>query len=178
MEDLSEASASKPIVRAGRSLAHFLLHSRVLGVSAVAGILSVKTAMECHGALVLAHFDAPLLPSLLRALVVWYWWAIVALVLWALGERTTKLLRFSRQMILYQLCIGSALASLHMALLGSAVAFIGMRWPTWGQFFSPFAHYSGERFSLDLTIYSFIYVVCSLMHSQVEARRAYAEKRA
>ncbi len=159
-------------VKTGRSVARYLLHSRTLGVAAVAGMLSIKTAMECHGAMVLAHFNAPLLPSLLRAFVVWYWWALVALALWALGERTGKLLTFSRQMILVQLSLGCALASIHMALLSFAVTLIGRHWPPWGQFFSAFERYSGERFSLDLTIYSFIYVVCSLMHSQVDARRA------
>ncbi len=98
------------------SLVGYLLHRRTMGVFAVAAILSIKTAMECHGAIALSHFDAPFIASLLRSLVVWYWWAAVALVLWALSERSTSLLRFSWEKFLMQLGIGCLLAGLHVWL--------------------------------------------------------------
>ena len=164
------------IERSGRSFAKILVRSKTLAVFAVAGILSMKTAMECHAGMVLGHFNGPLLPSLLRALVVWYWWAFVALVLWVLGERTIKPLRFSGEIVLIQLGVGCVLASLHMAVLNETVIMIGKHWPLWGQFFYPFGHHSGKRFSLDLTIYSFIYIFCSLAHSQVDAHRLFMQR--
>lgn len=143
---------------------------------AVAAILTVKTAMECHSTLQLAHFDAPFLPSFLRAVVVWYWWAGVALVLWMFGKHSSKPLLLSKTAIAMQLVVGCCLAAAHMALLRVTMLTLGAHWPAWGLYFRPLGHLSGERFSLDLTIYGFIYISSALIRLQVDARTASMQK--
>ncbi len=165
-------SLATPSSQNGGSLAHVAAHSRSLAVLVVAGILSCKTGMECHSTVILSYPDAPFVPSLLRAFVVWYWWAVVALVLWAWMERSAKPLGLQPRVILTQLAAGCVLAGLHMALLSETVIVLSGHWPSWGRFFAPFGRYSGERFSLDLTIYAFIYISSSLIRSQIDARRA------
>ena len=108
----------------------------------------------------------------LRALVVWYWWAIVALVLWAWSKSSARPLSLQLSVILAQLAAGCFLAGIHMELLNQTVKVLSRVWPVWGRFFPPHGSYSGERFSLDLTIYAFIFISSSLIRSQVDARRA------
>lgn len=150
--------------------------SGIIAVLAVAAILTVKTAMECHSTLLLAHYDAPFLPSFLRAIVVWYWWAAVALVLWRLEKHSSQPLLFSKMAILTQVVAGCGLAAAHMALLRVTMLTLGTHWPSWGLYFRPLGHLSGERFSIDLTIYGFIYISSALIRMQMDARTASMQK--
>ena len=120
------------------------------GIAMVAALLTVKTAMECHSALQCAHYDVPFAPSLLRAVVVWYWWAAVAFVLWALGKYSLKPLLFSKSALAMQVVAGCVLAFTHMGLLRLTMLSLGAYWPSWGQYFQPLGRLSGERFSLDI----------------------------
>ena len=162
--------------RAGDAIRSFLTRHEIYGVAAgiamVAALLTVKTAMECHSALQCAHYDVPFAPSLLRAVVVWYWWAAVAFVLWALGKYSLKPLLFSKSALAMQVVAGCVLAFTHMGLLRLTMLSLGAYWPSWGQYFQPLGRLSGERFSLDLTIYGFIYISTSLIRLQVDARTA------
>ncbi len=169
---MSQQRSASPADQTGSWLASIAAHGGGLAVLIVAGILSVKTGTECHSTIICTYANAPFLPSFLRALVVWYWWAIVALVLWAWSKRSAKPLSLKPSVILAQLAAGCLLAGLHMALLSQVVLQLSRVWPTWGRFFLPFPSYSGERFSLDLTIYAFIFISSSLIRSQVDARRA------
>ena len=170
MHRLTSSAVSTSSIKG--SLTYLPTYTRSVAILVVAAILSLKTGMECHGTVVLSYPDAPFLPSLLRALVVWYWWALVALVLWAWSERSVKPLSFSPRIIMAQLAVGCVLAGMHMALLNQTVIALGQHWPSWGRFFAPFGRYCGERFSLDLTIYSFIYIFSSLIRARVDARSA------
>ena len=77
------------------------------GIAMVAALLTVKTAVECHSTLQLAHYDAPFLPSLLRAVVVWFWWAAVAFALWTLGQAHPKPVLLSRMAPVVQVYLRS-----------------------------------------------------------------------
>ena len=176
-QDIQVAQDTSP--QNGAAVPSFLTHDFYAGAAAlvaVAAILTLKTAMECHSTLQLAHYDAPFLPSFLRAVVVWYWWAAVALILWILGKHSLKPLLLSRATVLLQVVAGCCLAAAHMALLRVTMLTLGAHWPTWGLYFRPLGHLSGERFSVDLTIYGFIYISCALIRLQVDARTASMQK--
>jgi hypothetical protein len=173
---MSQPTSAKPSTGITALLAPIAAHGRSLAVLTVAGILSFKTGVECHSTIICTYPSAPFLPSLLRALVVWYWWAIVALVLWAWSSRSAKPLTLHPSMIFAQLAAGCMLAALHIALLHRTVILLSGIWPTWGHFFTPSGGYSGERFSIDLTIYTFIFISSSLIRSQVDARSAFMQR--
>lgn len=50
--------------------------------------LALITAAECHAVVTRTALRAPILPSVLYGLVLWYWWALVGTAVWKLAERS------------------------------------------------------------------------------------------
>ncbi len=144
----------------------------VLLCLAVTGALTLKTAFECHSTLVMRHYDAPFTPSLLRSSVVWGWWGTCALVLWNLSGRWPRRFHLSLQTVLSQAAVDFAVSGAHTLVLRGTMIVLGTHWPGWGLFFQPLGHFTGERFSIDLTIYGFIFAAVALLRTHFEARQA------
>jgi histidine kinase/histidine kinase/DNA gyrase B/HSP90-like ATPase len=100
---------------------------------AVASILMLVTAGECHGTLSASYEAGALIPALLYGFVTWYWWAAVALILWWLGKKRPSLLGFSPGPLLIH-CVAAAVAAVaHVYLLQETYGWACARWHAPGE---------------------------------------------
>jgi len=145
-------------------------------ILAVAGILAVATAKECHRNLLLNHVSASFNPSLLFGLVTWFWWATVVLALWALAEHRSVVLRFSHRVVAMHLGIACLLATSHLALLQHTIWWASKHWPIWGHLYASLGVESMERFGVDVVIYGFIYGASGFLYSHLQTQHALVQK--
>lgn len=144
-------------------------------ILAIASVLTVMTANECHTNFVVSHTSTSFTPSLLFGFVTWFWWVGVAIGLWQFA-RLRPVLRFSTTILLFHLAAACLLGMLHLALLQRTVQWAGVHWPAWGSLYSTLNWETRQRFGVDFVIYGFIYGVSGLLHSQSEAQRTIVQK--
>ncbi|WP_187143257.1 sensor histidine kinase [Terriglobus albidus] len=135
---------------------------------AVASILAVLTARECHLNLVVHHIDASFIPSLCYGLATWLWWAAITTSLWAVAVRVVAVIRFSMRVATVHFAVASLLAAAHLSLLRYMVVWASQTWPAWGGLYRNYGTLNWERFGLDLILYGFIYGISCLLHSKFQ----------
>jgi hypothetical protein len=151
-----------------------LLTSARLVPLAIAALLAVATALECH-ALSKSNNPASLFSwslSLAYGCVLWIWWAMIVAVLWRAGNRWPTAFSVSLKTVGAQILIACGIVSLHLGLLQ-----IGTRWIA--RVGPPFAReeYGWMNFfclphiGLELLIYGLIWFACAALHTQLAARR-------
>lgn len=166
---LAEAHRSRSVV--DRLAAH-----GVLLVQCVALLLAYIAARECHSVVTYTAPDAPLLPSLIYGVVLWYWWGIAAVVIWKLAQRSGKHL-FSAISAAKHTLLGVFFAGAHAWLLQQTVNGLMIRWPILrAAGYGSLDYLNWNRFSFELLLYGFIFGMAGVIHlqlnSQQEAMRA------
>lgn len=140
-------------------------------VQGAALALAFIAAAECHAVVTHATPQAPLLPSVLYGLVLWYWWALIATVMWKLAEKTGKNF-FSLASALKHAVFGVLLAGGHLWLLQRTVNWLMVQWPVLGPAgYSSLEYLDLNRFCLEMLLYGFIYGVIGMIHLQLASQR-------
>lgn len=147
-----------------------------LAIVAVAGVLAVMTANECHRNIEVDHFTASFAPSLLYGAVTWFWWAAVTLVLWRLGRRKSQALGFSPRIVLIHAGTACLLAVAHLDLLQHTIWVASAHWSAWERVYASFRVESVERFGVDVVIYGFIYGISGFLWSRFQTQQALVQK--
>jgi len=145
-------------------------------VCAVAGILTLVTARECHHNLEFNHMQAPFAPSLLYGCVTWVWWVVFTVVLWTIAERWPAVLRPSTRSIVAHLFSSCAVSVAHVFLLQRTLWFASAFWPTWGRLYGSLDVISLERLGIDVVIYGFLWGVCAYLRSRMQTQQALIQK--
>jgi hypothetical protein len=148
----------------------------VLLVQCVALLLAYIAARECHPVVTYTAPDAPLLPSLIYGLVLWYWWGIAATVIWKLAERSGKDFFATASAIKHAL-LGVIFAGAHPWMLQETVNWLMSRWPVLRSAgYGSLDYLNWNRFLFELLLYGFIFGMTGVIHlrmsSQREAMRA------
>jgi hypothetical protein len=102
-----------------------------LFVQGVALALAAIAAAECHVVVTHSAPQAPVLPSVLYGLVLWYWWGLTAIVLWELAQKSGKNF-FSLSSAIKHACAGVLVAGAHLWLLQQTVQVLTVQWPILG----------------------------------------------
>jgi signal transduction histidine kinase len=132
-------------------------------VYSLAAILALITANECSS---IAH-----LPSLVYGLVLWGWWAIIAIALWKLSLRGTSASTFSVKVTLIHLPAAMVLAAIHLLLLWS-LGFTRLGWQgdqtplSVGRYL-----FNVNRYGIEILIYGFVFGMTGVIQNQIRAQR-------
>jgi sensor histidine kinase YesM len=132
-------------------------------IFSLAGVLALATASECHS---ITH-----LPSLLYGAVLWGWWALIASILWRVGQKIHCVPSLSLRSISIHVLVGLALGVVHLLLLGS-VGFTDTVWrATQTAFFIWTNLLSINRLGTELLLYGFLFGITGVIQSQIRAQR-------
>jgi two-component sensor histidine kinase len=148
----------------------------LLAILAVASVLTMMTARECHLNLIIHHVVTAFAPSFIYGFVTWFWWVGVAITVWQLAKRWPELLHFSGRGMLLHLGIGCCVAALHLTLLQLTVWWDSRSWPIWGHAYGPIRMDSMARLGLDLILYGFIYGFSALLYAQHKTQQTLIQK--
>ncbi len=137
---------------------------------AIAGILSLAAAIECH-TVVSNSTSVSFLPSAIYGVVLWLWWALVAQVLWKAGKTFPLVLRLSAQNIVLQILIGVAVTCLHLLALHWTVRMLVHLWPDlWKAGYGGLTYFNIGRGSLDFLVYALLWAACAAIAMQIAAQ--------
>jgi sensor histidine kinase YesM len=132
-------------------------------IFSLAGVLALATASECHS---ITH-----LPSLLYGAVLWGWWALIASILWRVGQKVHCVPSLSLPSISIHVLVGLALGVVHLLLLGG-VGFTDTVWrATQTAFFIWTNLLSINRLGTELLLYGFLFGITGVIQSQIRAQR-------
>jgi hypothetical protein len=150
-----------------------LLASARLVPLAIAVLLAVATALECHalsksGTASLSSWTL----SLAYGCVLWIWWAMVVAVLWRAGNRWPAAFSVSLKTVSAQILVACAVVSLHLGILQVATRWVARVGPPFArQEYGWMDFFCLPRIGLELLIYGLIWFACAALHSQLAARR-------
>jgi sensor histidine kinase YesM len=132
-------------------------------IFSLAVVLALATASECHS---ITH-----LPSLLYGAVLWGWWALIASILWRVGQKVHCVPSLSLQSIFIHVLVGLALGVVHLLLLGG-VGFADTLWrATKPAFFIWTNLLNINRLGTELLLYGFLFGITGVIQSQIRAQR-------
>ena len=130
----------------------------------LAGVLALATAGECHS---ITH-----LPSLLYGALLWGWWALIASVLWRLGQKIHCVPSLSPRTVSLHILTGTALGDrpsdvdggpglscCRMAGTGTALAGVDKN----------LLHIN--RLGMELLLYGFLFGITGVVQSQIRMQR-------
>jgi len=153
------------------------LHARgVLMVLAATAILAAMTANECHSHLASKDAGISATPSICFGLVMWLWWAAIAVGFWWWAHYRPAALRFSLQNLLLQLVLGSALGFVHLFLVQQTLRLAGNYWPAWHVAYSTLNYQTLPRFGIDLALYGFVFAISAVLNMQTEIQQSAVQK--
>jgi Histidine kinase len=159
-------------IAAGKgALAALLPRARVIPL-AIAAILAVATAIECH-----AHSEekASLLSwsfSLAYGAALWLWWALVVDSLWRAGMKWPGVLRLSRRTLVLHALVAIAVVGLHLGLLQAADRLlVGFGPQALRAEYLGLTFFCLPRFGIELLIYGLSWLACSAVDTQLTAQR-------
>src|SRR5258708_6088603 len=138
------------------------LNGHVL-IFSVATVLALATANECRS---ITH-----LPSLIYGAVLWGWWGCVTSIIWKLSQRIPFASSFSLKTISIHLLAGSALAVVHLVMLGS----LGIALCSWHGHTLTISIGTDllniNRFGMELLLYGFVIGITGVIQFQIRAQR-------
>lgn len=144
------------------------LLGRTLGAVGAAALLTIITAIQCHGEDARYVLHPLWMPHILYGAVLWFWWAGVWFGLWSAGRRWPKLWRVSPPNGLLQLLLSAGIAFGHLAVLQATAHFMLFHWAylkTVG--YHVFVSLSTERVSIEVLLYVILWAACAAAHLQV-----------
>ena len=139
---------------------------------AIAAILAVATAIECH---VQARGIQSFLSwgfSVAYGGALWFWWALVVYLLWRSTSRWPSALSVSLRTLVAHPLIAVGVVTLHLGFLRETTRLIVRLGPE-----AVKAEYRGldffcfPRFGMELLMYGLCWLACAAVHTQVLAQR-------
>lgn len=139
---------------------------------AIAAILAVATAIECHSLMTGAESVIAWSLSLAYGSALWLWWALAVDLLWRAGSRWPAALKISPTALGIQTPIALAVVVTHLGLLKLVhlwVVKVGP--PAVRHEYEGLVFFSLPRFGMELLVYGLIWFACAAIQTQLEARR-------
>ena len=157
--------------KAGARWAQKLSQHALLLIQGVALVLALLAAAECHAIVTQSVPNAPLLPSLLYGLVLWYWWGLVATALWALARKSGKGF-FSLGSACQHAGMSALVAGAHVWVLQRTVERLALQWPVLGPAGYSSLHYLNlNRFVFEFLLYGFLFGLTGVIQLQLASQR-------
>jgi hypothetical protein len=140
-------------------------------VQLAAFVLACVAASECHSVVTRTAPEAPLLPSMIYGLVLWYWWGIAATVIWKLAERSGREF-FAMASAARHVLLAMVFAGLHPLILQQTVKELIAKWPVLGAAgYGSLDYLNWNRFSFELLVFGFILGLTGVIRLQVSSQR-------
>jgi hypothetical protein len=144
--------------------AHPLIFIQCLGLA-----LALIDAAECHLTVTRSVPNAPIVPSIVYGLVLWYWWGLEATLIWKFAQRSGKDF-FSLSSTLKYACVGALLAGLHLWVLQRTLEWWKHQW-----FVSAstdnYSFLNLPSFRFEFLLYGFIFGLTGVIHLQLASQR-------
>jgi Histidine kinase len=140
-----------------------------IAISSATVVMTFLTAAECHGYLALIHPDATLASLLLFAAIFWLWWGVLAIAMWALGQRWPSTLSCTAPSLMIHSIVACLLGIAHLALLQRYVNFAAKHWGDPGA--APLDYLTVMRFGFELLLYTFLFGISSLLYMQSQSQK-------
>jgi signal transduction histidine kinase len=159
------------MVSAKRPWGELLPRARMIPL-AVAAILAVATAIECHAQARGMQSFLSWGISLAYGCALWFWWALVVYLLWRSTGRWPSALRVSFPTLLLHALIAVGVVTLHLGFLQEATQLIIRLGPE-----AVKAEYRGldffcyPRFGMELLMYGLCWLACAVVNTQLVAQR-------
>lgn len=141
-----------------------------VAISSATVVMTFLTAAECHGYLALIHPDATLASLLLFAAIFWLWWGVLAIAMWALGQRWPSTLSCTAPSLMIHSIVACLLGLAHLALLQRYVNFAAKHWGNSGA--APLDYLTVMRFGFELLLYAFLFGISSLLYMQSQSQKS------
>jgi signal transduction histidine kinase len=139
---------------------------------AIACILALATAIECHAVATGASSLASWTVSLAYGMILWMWWAAVVELLQRTGKRWPFTLRISSAAMGVQLVVAVVVALLHLGILELSAHWIARAGPELeGAAYSGLQFFNVWRFGIEFLIYGLIWSACAAVNTQLAAQQ-------
>jgi len=164
-------NVSRAMVPAKTPWSELLPRTRMIPL-AMAAILAVATAIECHAQ---ARGIQSFLSwgfSLAYGCGLWFWWALVVYLLWRSTDRWSSALRVSSRTLVVHLLVAVGVVTLHLGFLREATQLVIRLGPE-----AVKAEYRGleffcfPRFGMELLMYGLCWLACAAVNTQLGAQR-------
>lgn len=145
---------------------------RVLAlISILASLLAVEVAAECHSGVIASHAVAPVFPSLVYGLAVWYWWGLFICVFWATLRQWPSASQFSVRVLLLYIAVGTTIGAGHAFLLKKTIVWSLHEWPGLKMAgYDRLEFFTIRRLSSELLLYGFIVGACLVIHLYLKSQ--------
>ena len=159
------------MVHAKRPWSELLPRARFIPL-AMAAILAVATAIECHAQARGIQSFVSWGFSLAYGCALWFWWALVVFLLWCSTSRWPSALRVSFPTLIVHPLIAIGVVALHLGLLQELTRLIIRLGPE-----AVKAEYRGldffcfPRLGMELLMYVLCWLACAAVNSQLVAQR-------
>ena len=159
------------MVHAKRPWSELLPRARFIPL-AMAAILAVATAIECHAQARGIQSFVSWGFSLAYGCALWFWWALVVFLLWCSTSRWPSALRVSFPTLIVHPLIAIGVVTLHLGLLQELTRLIIRLGPE-----AVKAEYRGldffcfPRLGMELLMYVLCWLACAAVNSQLVAQR-------
>lgn len=139
---------------------------------AMAAILAVATAIECHARATGVQSLLSWGFSLAYGCALWFWWALIVYLLWRSTNRWPSALRVSLRTLVVHALIAVGVVTLHLGFLQEGTRLIVQFGPEavkaeylWLDFFCI------PRFGIELLMYGLCWLACAAVNTQLVAQR-------
>jgi Histidine kinase len=132
-------------------------------------VMTVLTAVECHGYLALIHPDATLASLLLFASIYWLWWGVLAIAMWALGQRWPSTLSCTASALMLHSIAACLLGVTHLVLLQRYVNYAAKYWGDPNA--PPLDYLTVVRFGFEFLLYAFLFGISGFLHIQSQSQK-------
>jgi Histidine kinase len=140
-----------------------------IAISSATVVMTVLTAVECHGYLALVHPDATMASLLLFASIYWLWWGVLAIGMWALGQRWPSTLSCTAPALMLHSIAACLLGVTHLVLLQRYVNYSAKFWGDPGA--PPLDYLTVVRFGFELLLYAFLFGISGFLHVQSQSQK-------
>jgi hypothetical protein len=140
-----------------------------IAISSATVVMTVLTAVECHGYLALVHPDATLASLLLFASIYWLWWGVLAIAMWALGQRWPSTLSCTASALMLHSIAACLLGVTHLVLLQRYVNYAAKYWGDPSA--PPLDYLTIVRFGFELLLYAFLFGISGFLYVQSQSQK-------
>lgn len=140
-----------------------------IAISSATVVMTVLTAVECHGYLALVHPDATLASLLLFASIYWLWWGVLAIAMWALGQRWPSTLSCTASALMLHSIAACLLGVTHLVLLQRYVNYAAKYWGDPSA--PPLDYLTVVRFGFELLLYAFLFGISGFLYVQSQSQK-------
>lgn len=134
-------------------------------ISCLSSCLAIVVAAECHTTVIATHAHVSLTPSLLYGVTLWWWWGLMACLIWCVVNRWPRASKISPLLFVVHIPIGASVIILHAFLLQGTMALCVHAWPDL-RFagYDRISFFGIRRIGLELLLYGLILGACLISH--------------